>query len=113
MRFFPHEIDKNILVLSADGEINSANSDQILEEIGQHIEGGAHRIIVDCTHVDYLSSYGLGVLLRVHSRMKKQGGDVKLCCLKGVVVDLLQVTGLNRIFEVYPDMEKAVAAFGK
>jgi anti-anti-sigma regulatory factor len=45
--------------------------------------------------------------------MKKHGGNVKICCLKGVVVDLLSVTGLNRIFEVYPDIEKAVAAFDK
>ena len=59
----------------------------------------------------YVSSYGLGVLLRLHKHAKKAGGEVKLCGLHGPVVKLLHVTRLDRIFGVYTDVDAALAAF--
>ncbi len=51
------------------------------------------------------------MLVRLHNRMKRQGSDVKLASVKGALAGILQVTGLNKLFEIYPDVNRARLAF--
>jgi anti-anti-sigma regulatory factor len=44
--------------------------------------------------------------------MKKNGGDVKLASVKGTVAQVMGVVGLNRVFQLYPSMDDAIAAHG-
>jgi anti-sigma B factor antagonist len=111
MEFYAHEIDRDVLILRADGGLNSQTAQQFVEELQALVDAGIGKIIVDCTLLDYLSSYGIGVLLRVHSRMKKRGGDVKLCAVKGVVNDVLRLTNLDKVLQVYVDVDRARLAF--
>ena len=111
MKFYYSEVNKDILIISADGGLNSENADQFVNEIGTLIEGGQTKIVVDCTRLNYISSYGLGVLVRLHARLAKRGGNVKLACVKGLVEQLLAVTRLNSLFEIYPDVDRACLMF--
>ena len=70
------------------------------------------KLIIDCSGVTYMSSMGLGTLVRVHARMKKLGGDVKLAAVQGPVAQVMQVVFLHRIFQMYPTLEEAIAAHG-
>lgn len=111
MEFHLHEIDHDVLILSADGGINAQTAQQFVDDLAKIIDSGVRKIIVDLSHVDYLSSYGLSVLLRVHAKLKRHGGDVKLAHLKGIVAELLQITHLDSLFEIYPDVDRARLAF--
>ena len=66
---------------------------------------------VDCSRLDTITSYGLGVLVRLHSKLAKIGGDVKLACVKGLIEQVFKVTHLNRIFEMYPNVSRACLMF--
>jgi anti-anti-sigma factor len=55
---------------------------------------------------------GLGVLARVHSRMKKIGGDVKLAGVHGPVATIMNIVHFSRLFHMYPTVEEAIAAQG-
>ena len=112
MDFHLHEADERVLVIEADGQINAASAEDLIADLEKIVSSGATRIIVDCTLVDYISSVGIARLLRMHHRVKKHGGDVKLCSIKGIVGDILRFLQLDRIFEVYPDMAQAMEAFG-
>ncbi len=111
MEFYAHEIDRDVLILRADGGLNSQTAQQFVEELAALVDAGIRKIIVDCTLLDYLSSYGISVLLRVHARMRKRGGDVKLCGVKGVVNDVLKITNLDHVLHVYADVDRARLAF--
>jgi len=111
MEFYHHEIDSDVLIISADGGIDRHTSGQFVEEIMTLIEGGITKIIVDCEKLTYISSWGLGVLLRLHKRAKAAGGEVKIANVHSHIVSLLNVTHLNRIFEVYPDVNRARLEF--
>ena len=52
------------------------------------------------------------LLVRINSRMKKLGGDVKLAAVQGAVAKVLSVVGLNRIFQIYSTVGDAIAAHG-
>ena len=111
MKFYHSEVDNDILIISADGGLNSENADQFVNELESLIEDGQTKIIVDCTRLEHITSYGLGVLVRLHTKLAKRGGSVKLACVKGLIEKLLAITRLNSIFEIYPDVNRARLMF--
>ena len=111
MEFYYHEMNQDILILNADGGLNSDTAQAFIDELAELIEAGQHKIIVDCSRLDHISSYGLGMLMRLHSKLAKKGGDVKLACVKGVTEKVFNITHLNKIFEMYPDISRACLMF--
>ena len=55
-----HEVDKSVLILSADGGLNADTSAEFVEQLEKLVDGGVTQIIVDCTRLEYISSYGIG-----------------------------------------------------
>ena len=111
MEFYYDEIDGDVLIIKADGGLNADTTDQFVESIEKLVTAGLANIIVDCTRLDYISSYGLSVLIRLHSRMKHHGGDVKIASVRGLVADVFRITRLNTIFEIYAHTSRARLAF--
>ena len=111
MEFLPHEIDGDVFVLVADGGINRENAKSFTEDVKSMVQNGFNKLIIDCSKLDYISSTGLGTLLVLHKRMKAAGGEVKLCNLKGLVFQALQVIRLDHLFGIYPDLGQARLAF--
>jgi anti-sigma B factor antagonist len=101
------QTDKNILVLRADGGLNSETADQLLHQLEEMIDSGLKRIIVDCAHLEYISSVGIAKLLRIHQRLAEKGGDVRLACVRGALAQILSVVHMNKVFAIYPDVEQA------
>lgn len=66
--------------------------------------------LADCTYID---SGGLGTLVGLYSSAQNSGGTVKLAKLQQRVIDLLQVTKLLTVFDVYNTEEEAVKSFAK
>ncbi len=111
MEFYADEIDKDVMILAADGGLNSDTAAQFVTEIEHLVDAGLTKLIIDCSRLTHVSSHGLGVLVRLHQRMKGRGGEVKLCSVKGIVPQILQVTRLDSMIEFYPDVNRARLAF--
>lgn len=111
MEFYYHGTDRDVMILSADGGLSAGNADLFVEELGQLVDSGLRKLIVDCTKLGFISSYGISVLLRIHFKMAKKGGDVKLASVQGKIFRLLEMSRLHTVFEIYPDKEAAAAAF--
>lgn len=109
--FKARTVDGDVWVISAIGSLDTYTSVAFFDCIEAEIESGKKKIIVDCSELDYLSSVGIGTLIRVHSRMKKLGGDVKLAALRGAPADVLRMTHLDRVFGIYDDVEHACRSF--
>lgn len=57
---------------------------------------------LDCTRLEYISSAGLGVLLKTQKRMMASGGKLRLTGLSRHLRDIFQYSGFDRIFEIDP-----------
>lgn len=111
MEFYYHEVDKDVLILSADGGLSAENAEAFVEQLEALIEGGIRKIIVDCTALSYVSSSGLSTLIRLHRHMAHLGGDVKIAALSGAAANVMALTRLDKLFDMYPDVDRARLAF--
>ena len=111
MEFYYHEVDNDVLIISADGGIDRHTSREFTNQILELVEGGMTKIIIDCEKLTYISSWGLGVLLRLHKRAKAAGGEVKIANVHNHIIAVLEITHLNKIFAIYPDVNRARLEF--
>jgi len=111
MEFYFHELDKSVLILSADGGLNADTAHQFVQQLETLIDTGVKNIIVDCTRLDYISSYGVAVLVRLHNRLKQHGGDVKIAAAQSAILKVLTVMHMGQFFDIYPDVNRARLAF--
>jgi anti-sigma B factor antagonist len=72
-----------------------------------------NQIVLNLSGISYIDSGGLGTLVALYTTAQNAGGSLKLANLTQRVDDLLQVTKLLTVFEVYDSEDKALASFGK
>ena len=111
MEFFYHELDKDVLILSADGGLNADTAGSFVQQLESLIDAGVKQIIVDCSRLNYISSYGIGVLVRLHNKLAKLGGDVKIAAPQSFVLKALNLVHLSNLLAIYPDVDQARLAF--
>src|SRR6185436_1999416 len=107
MEFFFHELDRDVLILSADGGLNAGNGAEFVRQLEVLVDSGVTKIIVDCTRLDYISSYGVGLLVRAHNKLASHGGDVKIASAHSLVLQVLNVMRMGKLFGIYPDVNQA------
>ncbi len=112
MELYYHSVDKDVLILTADGGLDSGNVETFVNELGRLVDAGARKLIVDGSKLGFISSYGVAVLVRLHKKLAERGGNVKLAALDTRVARLIELVGLRRIFEIYPNVDEARSAFG-
>ena len=72
---------------------------------------GAANLVLDLAGVDYIDSTGLGVLVMCATTLRKNGGNVKLLHLNRRHIELLVMTKLATIFEIFTDEHDAVDSY--
>ena len=111
MEFYYNEVDKDVLILRADGGLSAENGHRFIGDLVKLVDAGLKKIIIDCGPLGHISSYGLSLLLRLRGKLRERGGDVKVCSVKGIISDALRVLGMGRIFGLYGDVNEARLAF--
>jgi len=75
------------------------------------LDQGHRRIVLDLRHVTFIDSAGLGELVAAKKRALERGGDIKILQPAKKVRELLVMTLLTRIFEIYEDQAAAISSF--
>lgn len=98
----------NVVRLSVSGcdAIDSANAAVVKSE-ALRLLGDAPDVVVDLSGVDFLDSAGVGVLVGLFKNARLRGGRARFCGLTPGVRSVLQIIQLDRIFEIYDDVETA------
>lgn len=86
------------IVLS--GRLDASSADAFVEHVEAEIRVGADLIALDMMEVVFVSSVGLGALLRLSSRVRSSGGRLALVAASDAVTEMLRVTRLDRVIPV-------------
>jgi len=105
--------EKNgVIVLTIEGKmVGGPDATLLSEKLHELIEKGQKRFVVDMSHVDWMNSSGLGILIGGLTTVRNHGGDFKLCRLGKKPRELLEITKLDRVFSIHDTEETAIADF--
>jgi anti-sigma B factor antagonist len=102
-----------VMVVDCHGRIVFGEESASLRDILKRLINENNKIVLNLGGVNYIDSGGLGTLVALYTTARNSGGAIKLASLTQRVGDLLQVTKLVTIFEVYDNEDKAVQSFRK
>jgi anti-anti-sigma factor len=99
----------NVARLSVTGcdAIDGANAAEVKSE-ALRLLGDAPDVVVDLKGVEFLDSAGVGVLVGLFKNSRLRGGRARFCGMTPGVRSVLELIQLDRIFEIYEDVEEAV-----
>ncbi len=105
------KVDNNICVVDMSGRLTIGEPVLLLREtLRVQVNDGSRQFILNLGDVSYIDSSGLGELVSAFTTVRNKQGDVKLLNLTAKAKDLLQMTKLLTVFDVYDDETKAVNA---
>jgi anti-sigma B factor antagonist len=111
VRITNSEVD-GVSVVELDGRIVlGEESNSLREQIKSLIAEGKKKIVLNMANIKYIDSAGLGTLVAAHLSAKNQGASVRLCHLGEKFHEVLQLTKLLTIFDVYDTQAAAVSSF--
>lgn len=110
------KIDKRVrdgvTILEIEGKITIGKGDVALREaVHEALGGGARKLLIDLARVTTIDSSGVGELVSAFTTVTNRGGKLKLLNLPPKVNDILQVTQLITVFEVFDNENEAVASY--
>jgi anti-sigma B factor antagonist len=110
--FIVEKVVDGILLVDLRGRITLGPETEALRtKLKQLLNAGQQRIILNLGEVTYLDSVGLSTLVAGYTSARNAGGNLKLLHLPRGVQQLLQITRLSTVFEIYEDLAAAVESF--
>jgi anti-sigma B factor antagonist len=113
LKITTREVD-GVTVAALDGRIVlGEESNALREKIKSLVAEGKKKVVLNMDNITFIDSAGLGTLVASHHSAKAQGAALKLCHLGTKFQEVLQITKLMTIFDVYNTEAEAVASFSK
>jgi anti-sigma B factor antagonist len=102
---------EGVLVVDCSGRLLFGEESARLRETVKGLLAEDPKLVMNMREVTFIDSGGLGTLVSLFTSARNAGGAVKLASLSQRVGDLLQITKLFTIFEVFDDEQKAAQSF--
>jgi len=104
--------EQAVTILSLKGKITIGVGDVALRTaVNEALEAGARNILLELAGVTTVDSSGIGEMVNAFTTVTNRGGQLKLVNLPPKVSDILQITQLITVFEVYDNEQEALASF--
>ncbi len=101
-----------VTVLDLSGKITIGEGDlKLRETVNALLEEGRKNVLLNLQGVSYMDSAGIGELVACYKRARDRGSALKLLNPSGKVQDLLVLTRLQEIFEIFRDEREALTSF--
>ncbi len=112
--FIVEKMVDSIMLLDLRGRITlGSETESLRKKLKDTLAAGHKKIILNLGEVSYMDSVGLGTLIGAFTSTANSGGNLKLLHLPRGVQQLLQVTRLSTVFDIYETLPAALASFPK
>ena len=106
------QVDGTTYVIALTGEVDLYTAPEFKQQLLDVIAKGAKDVVVDFTKTTFIDSTTLGVLVGGVKRLRVQDGRLSLVCSDRNITKIFEITGLDRVFTIYPTRVEAVEQLG-
>jgi anti-anti-sigma factor len=106
-----NDIKGDVLVLRFSGRLDAMTTPDLEKQVSQFIDHGQHKLLLDFTGVDYISSAGMRMLLATTKKLKSLSGQMVLCCTTDNVMDVFKMSGFDHVLLISPSEDEALSRF--
>ena len=106
-----NDIKGDVLILRFSGRLDAVTTPQIEKQVCQFIEQGQHKLLLDFSGVDYISSAGMRMLLATTKKLKSLSGQMILCSTNANVMDVFKMSGFDHVLQISPNENEALLRF--
>ena len=103
------KVDDSTYVIALGGEVDLYTAPEFKQQLLDVIAKGAKDVVVDFTNTTFIDSTTLGVLVGGVKRLRAQDGRLSLVCSDRNITKIFEITGLDRVFTIYPTRDEALA----
>ncbi len=102
---------RRVQLFEVIGRVDSTNATELGTAMDRAVDDGKSNLVLDLSGVEYMSSAGLREMVRILKRVKRVGGDLRIANPSERVREVLELAGLDSVFEIYPTQVEAVGSF--
>ncbi len=102
------QVGDGLYVISLSGEVDLYTAPEFKQELLDAIAKGAKEVVVDFSNTTFIDSTTLGVLVGGVKRLRTNDGQLSLVCNDRNITKIFEITGLDRVFTIYPTRAEAV-----
>ena len=99
------------IIVGIKGRLDTTNYNMLEKRLMELIDNQHHKILVECTNMDYISSSGLRILLMALKKVTLVKGKFALCGLQENIHEIFEISGFTSIFEIHPSRDEALKGF--
>ena len=100
-----------VTILGVKGKLILDEVDLLRNRITSLVDQNRRKLLLDLGGVPYVDSAGLGEIVRCHTTVTRQGGQLKLLNLTKRIQDLMTITKLSNVFDTYDSEPDAIKSF--
>ena len=99
-----------VLIVSVSGRLETTDSVAFRKTVKAEIEDADRAVVMDFELLRYIGSAGLRVVYMTASELQKRDAGFALCAPPNSVADVIRLSGMDQLIEVYPSRSDALAA---
>jgi anti-sigma B factor antagonist len=104
------EVQGDVVILHMAGQMREMGADALREELDKLLEDEHYKLIFDLSDITFISSVGLGQLMRAFRAATGNGGYVRIVNPQPLVEEVFRFTKLHTLIGIFDSVEEAMAA---
>jgi anti-sigma B factor antagonist len=102
---------EGVKILDLSGKLAVGGASDLREKVAAESAAGSLQQLLNMKDVEYIDSTGLGIMVICHMALQKAGGSLKLVNLNRRNLELVLLTKLSTVFQIYNDEQEAINSF--
>lgn len=101
---------EDVVLISPQSDLHAETVEGFQTLVDELLGADRQYFVVDLSRVSFVDSSGLGALVRLYKRVRLGEGDVRLAGVDPNVMQIFELTRLDRVFDIFPSSEEAAAS---
>jgi len=102
-----------VQIVRLQGSLDMYSFPRLEAQLQALFQQNRHCVILDCNHLDYIGSAGLGALIGFAKQAREHNGDLKLLNVPERIYKIIELLGFTKVLQVFNAEDTAIASFPK